>query len=184
MKKFSLKEATSFQKITPISIWDENKKPFYINVREGKYKFNLPKGNYYLTFGELQPLKEFSPIREFTLPKKERNLKIPKSGLKFFVEKTPFVAHIYKNSGRVYLDPSLKNLPKYSRAFIILHEIGHYLYANEFKADLFAAHRMLKKGYNPSQIYKGFDALIKDRETPLNINRLKLLYHYLKTDES
>ena len=60
-------------------------------------------------------------------------------------------ARIDINTGKVEISPSfLKN--KCQLAFLFWQEIGHFFYFTEHKCDRFAENKMLKYGFNPSQV--------------------------------
>lgn len=112
-------------------------------------KFNLPKGDYIFTKRPRMlslPLKYKIP----KLPKKERSIKRKNYKVKYGTNDAKCtVDHL---RGVILMDESFLRKPKYIRAYIIGHEYGHRHYYTESKCDAYAEVKMLREGYNPSQI--------------------------------
>lgn len=116
-------------------------KPMYFNLPAGKYKslnniFALNKPVFYR-------------LPKLYKPEKKTPLKSPKVS---YVE-NPNKASIDVMTGNIYINPFYKN-NLCQLAFLYWHEIGHFFYYSEYKCDRFAENKMLKYGYNPSQITK------------------------------
>lgn len=149
MRVIQVDKITGFRTVNGVKVFQFGKPlPFYI--REIASDFNLPIGKYSIhgDFVQLsQPVKRKLPV----LPKPERNLKVPRV-IEVEYGENPNKATINLMRGKILLDNSFLSFPAYVRTFIFFHEIGHYFYSQEKYCDLFAAKKMLEKGYNPSQI--------------------------------
>ncbi len=136
----------------PVLIYDHKGILFYSSDWAGGFigLFNLPVGTYY-TKQNVKILKSPLPSPVIHLPQKERNQKIPKS-VKIHFGHNPAKATIYHKQNKILFDKSFLTKPLYEIWFIFYHELGHKLYYTEHKADLYAAKRMFKHGFNESQI--------------------------------
>jgi hypothetical protein len=113
--------------------------------------FNLPEGNYFLDKGDIHLLDKPNPVKIMPMPRAERNMPDP------FNFNVQFCRNINKctidwETRCIYFDESFKNMSLPNIYFVLYHEFGHKLYTTEKYADLYAANRMLQKGYNYSQI--------------------------------
>lgn len=154
MQLISIIEKSGFRaKNGNICILDKNLQPFYIWEGKPGFLFNLPAGNYW-TDSDIERAKRPKKFSIPALPRPERkNAKLP-ADLKIVIGENPHKASVWTGKNVVLLDKSLFEIhPKPRLVYIFLHELGHYFYSTEWKADLFAAVYMLKKGYNPSQVF-------------------------------
>jgi hypothetical protein len=86
--------------------------------------------------------------------------------------------------GIVIFDKSFKKEPKFVIDYILAHEYGHYFYSgrgneSEIDCDTFASNKLLKMGYNPSQLVTaGQSTLENTKENYIRkyINK-KINYH-------
>ena len=46
--------------------------------------------------------------------------------------------------------------------FILLHEVGHFFYTEEYKCDTFAAFHFLDMGFNPSQAFESLAGVLHE----------------------
>jgi hypothetical protein len=135
-----------------VCILDNNGNIFYHkkNINFPKpILFNLPKGVY-------KPLNTILALNKpvfYELPKLyQREKKSPLKRIKIhFVENNNNKASIDVNTGNIFIDEKYKK-NKTILTFLFWHEIGHFFYFSENKCDVFAANKMLKKGFNPSQV--------------------------------
>ena len=161
MKSLTLTEKKGFSSLLPFSIYDNSGVIFYSDkfttvISEGKRLFfNLPKGEYFVK-GFIQKLAKPIESENIELPRPERFKPLKK--YRVIYRKNPNKCTIYYNAGLIVFDASFKRYPKFIRDNIYFHELGHHIYKSEELADLFAAKKMLEKGYNKSQI--GLTSLI------------------------
>jgi hypothetical protein len=136
----------------PVVITDLSGKIFYTDkwLNKPVKRFNLPKGKYLLKSGDI--IRKNNPVsyRSKKLPPFERYIKQKRFKIKF--APNPNKATVYHNEGLIVFDPVYKNCPKFIYDFILFHEFGHQYYKTEKHADTYARNKMLKRGYNPSQI--------------------------------
>lgn len=169
----SISKKTGFAPVTPgpVLILDTDGKVFYSH--EVKGTFNLPSGDYIVPSGQV--FKIVKP-RVFTLPplpKKERIRVLPKT-FKITLHSVPDKARVNTFTGHMEFDKELMgSIPYPTRVFIGFHELGHYFYTTEWKCDLYAARKMVKLGFNPTQIATAiYDTL---SNTPQGITRKQRL---------
>ena len=163
MERVNNVDKGSFTTIGEVKIFDADGKPFYQFESSKQFVFNLPAGVFYVEKGNIKRIP-FKQRKFIKLPKRERFLKVPKT-IKIIKRNNPMKAVIYKKEGLIYLDPKIFELPRFCFDFIKYHELGHYYYSTERFCDLFAAAKMLHKGYNPSQIYAAIEYLNEGSET-------------------
>jgi hypothetical protein len=132
-------------------------------------RFNLPIGEYETENDLIQSY--FKPSKHINLPPPE-----VKRELAF---NYPIIYGVNKNKASIFfdkkiilIDSSFKNLPKYCYRFVINHEYGHSIYKKEINADLYAMIRMLKEGFNKSQIR---NAINMSLTKPHSIIRKKIM---------
>ena len=154
MQLISIDQKTGFKAVgNTVVILDRNLQPFYNWTGKTGFLFNLPAGIYYTTsIIEKRPKPKIFKIP--SLPKPEKpGAKLPKA-ITIKIGDNPHKASIWTRDNFILFDSGLFKIHSKPRiVYIFLHEIGHYFYRTEWKADLFAAVQMLKKGYNPSQIF-------------------------------
>jgi len=132
-------------------IKDKDKRIVYI-APKGKV-FNVPiigktyiKGKY-----KRLPSKIITGVR-LKYYKPEKNVDF-KGIQRVYFTKNPNKCSIDVNSGTIIFDKDFfKQLNIVQLYFILSHELGHYFYYSEHKADAFARAVMLLLGFNPSQI--------------------------------
>ena len=154
MQLITINSKTGFRsKNGSVRILDKNFQPFYFFDSKPGFIFNLPAGIYW-TVSEIEKAKRPKVFYVPSLPiPEQKNAKLP-SDLKIVIGENPHKASVWTKKNVVLLDHELFEIhPKPRIVYIFLHELGHYFYKTEWKADLFAAVYMLKKGYNPSQVF-------------------------------
>lgn len=131
----------------------------------GEIYFNLPKG-LYETKNNLTP----SEFRKYKLPNlapHDKKFVFPKD-IKIVVRPNKNKCSIDTAANIIYIDPSINKLPKNVRIFVLLHEVGHYLWKiadtpnAEKYCDTFACRKMLEIGFNPTQCYDGANLCLSD----------------------
>lgn len=155
MLKLNLDKKTGFSSLLPFEIFDEDGNLFYDSSYTDKIEkgerltFNLPAGKY-LYEGLITKL--FDPVyyKPKKLPPKQRSR--PRRRYKIVFGDNPNKCTIFYSKGVILFDVSFKKLPLYVRYNVYFHEQGHHFYKTEKYADLFAHNKMLKVGFNPSQI--------------------------------
>lgn len=157
MNKIVVDKKTGFccNDSTELVINDSKGKLFYSrSINRAQNCFNLPKGVYYSKNNLTQlgsPVSYSIP----KLPKIERSGILPK---KVIVRKgnNPYKCSIVRDNKRriavIFADNKIFELPKVQQELIMLHELGHCFYETEYKCDMFSAHYLIKRGYNPSQL--------------------------------
>jgi hypothetical protein len=60
------------------------------------------------------------------------------------------------------------------RLFILLHEVGHFYYSEEWKCDAYAAYHFLEWGCNPSQAFEALAGVLHDNKT--NDDRINKIF--------
>lgn len=143
---------------------------FSVNIpRSGSY---FLEGDFFIT--DLLPLHHERP--KFTLPPAERNKFKP-----FNIEINPNLkgtpARIFTDVGKVEIGQNFKQYPPQIRLFILLHELGHFYYITEWKADLFAAYWYINLGYNASNAFYALSKVLS--HSPANTERLQKLFNQI-----
>lgn len=140
-----LSRPTEFISAGRVHVWKDGS-PFYVFDRPGT--FTLPAGSYKVEGGAmLGPMPARAGAKDLPRPK----FPLPRKVVLKYTD-NPNKAQIDLRRGVVYLDNAFRGAPDFVRTFVLLHEIGHYYYADEASCDAFAAQEMYKRGYNPSQI--------------------------------
>lgn len=154
MKLLKLNKKTGFfnRGTSPVIILDNKGRIFYSCrwLTKPVRHFNLPKGEFFVKSGDIIKRKNPVKFRNKKLPPPERYWKQKRFKIKF--APNPNKATVYHDSGLIVFDPYFKDVPKFIFDFILYHEFGHQYYKTEHLADAYARNKMLKKGYNPSQI--------------------------------
>jgi hypothetical protein len=179
MRKLVLLQKSGFSSLLPFRIYDNKGILFYSSdfvnkINEGeKHNFNLPFGSYEFD-GFLIPLNKPVEYKNILLPKPQRHLQ--KKPYKIIFGTNANKCTIFYEKGIILFDKSFLSKPLYVRYNIYFHELGHHLYKTEKYADLFAAKKMLEKGFNPSQIGYGIlDSLSSLQYERKNFTVTKLL---------
>lgn len=149
-------------------------KPFYFkkNPYCEKVIFNLPIGIYETenAVSRVKPLVYYPP----KLPQPERRT-IPPKKLTIFVGENPNKCSINRHNGKILIDDRLTFMPLPFIHFILFHELGHYFYKSEYKADIYAAAEMLNIGYNPTQVMYAQYLMLSDHQRRRKAILLKFL---------
>lgn len=155
MRDLILEKKTGFTTTLPFEIFDSNGVLFYSSDFVDKIKngerldFNMPVGDYKYN-GSFQKLDNPVPVKQISLPVKERN--IPMRRYKIEFGDNPNKCTIFYAKALILFDRSFRKKPMYIKYAIYYHELGHHWYRTESKADLYATKKLLDLGFNPSQI--------------------------------
>lgn len=151
---------------------------YFENIGGRRITFNLPVGSF-TTFNRIgrlkRPLKYVCPA----LPSKEKFTKARPVNIEFAdnPNKATIIKHPLKKDARIILDNQFKLLPTYT-AFLLGHELGHFLYFSEWKCDVYSINSMLENGYNPSQcVYSEMLCLSNGKK---NEGRKQKVLEYIK----
>lgn len=135
--------------------------------------FTLPSG-VFVAYGNFTA-SEFSHLDGKTAPTPEKRKALKRHNVTMQIN--PHKLSINVGNGQIYIDKvfwaGLNEVQKY---FTLGHELGHYKYFDEMKADRFAALLLLKKGFNPSQIIAAANTTLSD----FSEARKTALYNFLK----
>ncbi len=162
-----LEKITGFESDYPvIEILDNAGDRFYyfVNENDERVTFNLPVGDYFACC----PVKELRrPLTYVTpkLPFSEKRLFVPPV-VEVYDEPNPNKASVSTAKGYIVIDPKFVSGGIPREVFIKFHELGHYRYKTEWKCDVFSAHEMLKRGYNPSQCYYSSAFCLSEKQEP------------------
>lgn len=91
-------------------------------------------------------------------------------------------ARIFTQRGIIETSREFEEFPKQIQDFILWHEIGHFYYETEEKADLFALVNCLKRGYNRSMCFYALSFILK--KSPKNTDRLRTLLKNIQKTNS
>jgi hypothetical protein len=155
MIPLNLDKKTGFISVLPFNIYDESGLLFYSSdftdkiERGGQLMFNLPAGNYKYD-GVIRKLDKPVHYKLKKLPPKERRIKKGRYIVKF--GHNPNKCTIFYGPRIILFDNAFKKVPLYVRYSIYFHEMGHHFYKTEKYADLYAYNKMLKLGFNKTQI--------------------------------
>lgn len=179
MNELIIKQKTGFISYSKFNIFDKNKKLFYSDDftdslnKYGYVKFNLPLGKYYV-IGNIFKLNAPIKFDLIKLPKPERN--ILKKKYKILFGENPNKCSIFYEKGIILFDKKLKDFPLYVLYFIYYHELGHLFYETEKFADIYSVNKLLKLGFNPSQIVRAPYFSLSNK----NFERKKFVVNKLK----
>jgi hypothetical protein len=151
MRKIEVNKPTGYIGNNEVQIFDNKGRNFYSFKTNGEFKFNLPVGTYFTNsdFKECKKMHTYDFKR--TRKRENYNYKEPHK-VKVIFATNPNKASVFLTLHRIVIDPSFLKFPSYVVEYLISHEIGHYYYKTEEFCDEFAQERMLKRGFNKSQI--------------------------------
>lgn len=153
MEKIVVDKPTGFKGYNDVLIFDNKGRKFYSYQTKGEFKFNLPVGTYYTNskFEKCRNMHTYDFKR--TRRRENYNYKEPMK-VKVIFATNPNKASIFLTLHKIVIDPSFLEAPypPFLVEYLIGHEIGHYYYKTEEYCDEFSQERMLKRGYNKSQI--------------------------------
>lgn len=127
------------------------------------FKFNLPYENTYIFDGPRLEIKNITPlqkvIKTIELPTPDRNKEFGVKEILYNNESTS-PARIFTNEQIICVNKKFFDYPIEVRMFILLHEVGHFFYTEEWKCDTFAAFHFLDMGFNPSQAFESLAGVL------------------------
>lgn len=127
------------------------------------FKFNLPYENTYIFDGPGLEIKNITPlqkvIKTIELPTPDRNKEFGVKEILYNNESTS-PARIFTNEQIICVNKKFFDYPIEVRMFILLHEVGHFFYTEEWKCDTFAAFHFLDMGFNPSQAFESLAGVL------------------------
>jgi hypothetical protein len=144
------------------------------------FKFNLPYANNYIFSGvplEIQDIKPLQKvIKTIELPTPDRDKPF---GIKDIVYNNDSTspARIFTNEQIICVNKKFFDYPIEVRMFILLHEVGHFFYTEEWKCDTFAAYHFLDMGFNPSQAFESLAGVL--HEGKRNDERIENIFKLL-----
>lgn len=160
-------------------------KPF----AKGEFYINLPFAGVYQFTGDGFELSKEIPIVKQTslikLPKPERTRVFGVNKVLFDTESNS-PARIYTQSQTIVLNPKFNDYSGEIKLFILLHEVGHFYYATEWKCDLYAAYHYINTyNCNPSNAFDALAGVLHTErpdgtENTENTARIKQIYNVLK----
>lgn len=165
-----------------LKIYTEAGELYFLRVLDGKYneiKINIPDtGKYFLTVDSKINIVDLIKCKvNFTLPPNERERMKP-----FYIVHNPKLlgtpARNFTETGRIETGVRFYHYPKPIQRFFILHEIGHFYYKSEDKADLYALVKYVEEGYNPSQAYYALSKVL-NKESKRNQERIFNLFNHI-----
>jgi hypothetical protein len=178
-QKITVNNPTTFIGIGEVTIWDEKEKIYYSNNFPDPYNFNIIFPGTYTVKGNIHKSRNFVRIKNnIILPPPERNETI-KTG-KIYETINPNKVTVNRLTGDIFVDEEFWNkLPVNFQAFILLHEIGHFYYKTEEKADKYATKLLLNMGENPNSILRAVQETLTNDER-IYSNYLSILNEYEK----
>lgn len=156
MRNLHLSKKTGFDIVdpyTPVNIRDYRGILFYTTepLLPRVEHFNLPAGDYIVDSGSFRQRIFPNDFKKSVLPFPQR----------FYPSTDNFNVRFANNPNKctvswankeIVFDNAFREKPLPQIDFILFHEEGHERYKTEKYADLYAANRMIDKGYNDSQI--------------------------------
>lgn len=160
-----------------------NGKLFAVKPFEGgQFKYNLPDaGKYFIKASQGLKIVKIGPLqiveKNIALPIADRN---KTEGIKnvYFDNESNSPARIQTDKQIILVNKQFFNYPIEVRIFILLHEVGHFYYSEEWACDTYAAHHFLKMGYNPSQAFESLAGILHPNQR--NDDRIENIYNLLK----
>ena len=154
MEKLHLSSKQTFVSASPkVVILDCEGNPFFALSGSGRL-FTLPQG-VFSVYGDIAasgtPVVYHTKIK---LPPAEKN-RVAEKEMRIVVKLNPNKCSVVRDGkGRtlIIIDPSINSLPLFAREYVIEHELAHEYYETETYCDAMAEARLLKRGFNPSQI--------------------------------
>lgn len=161
-------------------------KPF----NSGKFYINLPLAGFYSFSGFGFEFLEQTPLIKsdlvITLPEPERVRRFGIVDIRYDTQSNS-PARIYSTKGIIVLNPKFDAYSNEIKAFILLHELGHFYYQTEWKCDQYAAYHFINTfNFNTSQAFLGLDEVLhktKNNGQPHteNLERINKIYNLLAT---
>lgn len=189
MNKFFCKEKSTVIvkfKVKPVrfEVLNDNAKVYFFRELDNKFlnvKFNICHKGFYTMSEECESI-DVLPIQivksNIQLPPIERN--------RFRDFKIVYNKNLMSTPARNFTFSGIietgRNFNTYAypiRLFILCHEVGHFFYAKEENADLYACKIFLENGYNPSSALYALTRVLN-----ANINNKKRILNLFKNINS
>lgn len=144
------------------------------------FKFNLPIPNNYTLVGVSLKVDRIAPlekvVKTIELPTPDRSKAF---GIKeiLYNNDSPSPARIFTDKQIICVNKKFFSYPIEVRMFILLHEVGHFFYTEEWKCDTFAAYHFLDLGFNPSQAFEALAGVLHPGQR--NDERINNIYKLL-----
>lgn len=163
-------------------VYDSAGKIYFFREIKGqeRLKFNILKADTFTINAECHTI-EILPLSihplKVVLPTPDRQLMKPFK-IVFNPSLTGTPARNFYNKGLVEVGQKYIDQPYPIRVFILLHEEGHFLYADEINADLYAAKKFVAWGFNNSSAFYALKNVLNMR-SDANQKRLLNLFKNL-----
>lgn len=163
-------------------VFDSAGKVYFYRKLTGqdRLKFNICKADNFKTNIDLHTC-EVLPITihplQVTLPTPQRDLMKPYKIVYSEALGMGTPARNFFHQGIIEVGPKYMQQIEPIRVFIILHEKGHFLYKDEWMADLYAAVNFINEGYNNSTALYALTDVLKS--SPRNADRIQKLFKHL-----
>lgn len=162
-------------------VYDSKGRLYFYRKLSGqdRLKFNICKADIFSTNLDLHTC-DILPLTihplNVTLPEPQRNeMKPYKIIYNQALKGTP--ARNFFHQGIIEVGDRFNSFTYPIQRFIILHEKGHFLYKDEWMADLYAAVNFINEGYNNSTALYALTDVLKTN--PRNADRIKKLFKHL-----
>jgi hypothetical protein len=181
--KFRVKRKTGFvTNDRTVKILDRDGLPFYYMENVGpNFKFNLPPGEFFTD----NKLTELMVPVTYTMPplKRRYNFMLAPKRFRYIYANNPNKCSVDLLRGLVIFDKSFEGFPRFVKAYIKYHELGHYRYSgkgqvSEKDCDDFSFNCMIKAGYNPAQVVTASEYTLENNLTGLDRKNNTFNYAY------
>lgn len=154
----------------------------YITSSVPRIKFNVPipgeyDGNVPFDVVKIVPI-EIPFLALPVLPPADRARWCPDPQI-VFNGSLDTIARNFTDQGIIEVGPRFQQLIPPMKVFIIQHEKGHFLYSDEFNADLFALVNFVRMGYNVSTAYYTLEKYLS--KSPQQVQRLRKLFENINS---
>lgn len=167
-----------------VEIYNDEGKVYFFRELGGKFKkisVNICHKGFY------RVSEDCDSIQKRELEKSTINAVLPppdRDRMKPFVivhneNLTSTPARNFTNKGVIETGKTFKHFPFPIRLFILCHEVGHFFYADEENADLYACKIFLENGYNKSTALYALTKVLKANIQ--NKKRVERLFSILKS---
>lgn len=189
---FHVPHKMAFTSTSPAVMIYKGAKPFYYKTREnaknGIIELNMPEGDFYLLDGSFERTKPF--IKYDFVNRYEKDFPhadIPEFDIIVQPNENKCSIDLFaKPRPKVYLDPSLRDVPENEISYVIGHEYSHNVFRgrgqeSEEACDFMSFEAMLIYGFNPCQCVAAVDSVLSDRPSSC-IRKTNAYYEMKKLD--
>lgn len=174
--RLTVKEKSGFNNTTGnrIVLLDSRGVVFYdTNFKNSPvWRFNLPKGEYFIERGKFTKLNAPIDYPLLPLPDPDRNKRDDPNHFAIEFADNPHKASIDWQAKKITFDDSFKELPLSIVMTVLEHEKAHRYYSSEDACDTLAYNKMIERGYNPSQIALAFLDTIRNRSCEHTVSNI------------